>query len=100
MKVGEYGITIEGALIQVDGEPMNLTDADSVTLVMKLKNTIIAKDCEIIDAENGLIEYVIEEGILDSAGTLKMEVIIDYGAEDRFKSKGVIKEKIERALDV
>jgi hypothetical protein len=100
MKVGEYGITIEGALVQVDGEPLDLSDADSITLVMKLKKTVITKDCEIIDAENGLIEYVIEEGILDAAGTLKMEVVIDYDAEYRFKSKGIIKEKVERALDV
>jgi hypothetical protein len=88
MKVGEYGITIEGALVQVDGEPLDLSDADSITLVMKLKKNVITKDCEIIDAENGLIEYVIEEGILDAAGTLKMEVVIDYDAEYRFKSKG------------
>lgn len=96
MKVGEYGVKIHGNLITLDGDPLDLTDATDILLILKLKGEVYEKDVTVLDETEGRIEYIVEEGLLSAPGTLIMEVNVDYGATERYKNKGIVKETVEK----
>lgn len=93
MKEGDKGTDIIFTIKDKDGAIVDLTDAQSATLYLKLNNgTVISKTMTFVDRPNGKVGYAVEDGILSAYGDLYMEAEITFDASNVFRTDLVIEE--------
>ncbi len=86
IKQGDSAPNLEAQLLNADATPIDLTAADGVNLIVKLKTAadtdppLFDKPCDITDAANGWVEY--DWVVADTAtiGVFNGEFEIDWGA--------------------
>ncbi len=97
MRMGDYGSVIR--IIAVDAETGRVIPLDGVTATIRLRLDGVSKDvtADVVDADNGVIEYTIAEGDLNSYGTLEIQGIIDKEGEFHLTGSKV-EEQVEDVL--
>jgi hypothetical protein len=64
--------------LQEDGSPLDLTDVTDSKLLMKSGAVLIERECEVVDAPNGVVEVTFLAEDTASAGTYQAEVELTY----------------------
>ena len=81
MKVNDWGTPII-VTIKVGNAPFDVSEATGLSIKFEKpqENGELTKDAELLnDGTDGKIQYVVEEGALDVAGTWKLQGVITFG---------------------
>jgi hypothetical protein len=97
LKVGSYGQKLWFNLLDDEGEPLDLANATSVILYLKVGTVVKDFVCDIEDEEGGQVSYVVEDGDLDKAGTGEFEIEVNY-EHQKFISEDKITEPIKKRV--
>lgn len=97
MRQGDIGTELIFTVVDENGNPVNLESAASVNLIMSLRGNRVIRPCEIIDAVNGRVKYIVQENDLEESGTLNMEIRVEFVDGDMFTSNRIT-EVIEAIL--
>lgn len=90
MKQGDVGTELVFILRDQDGNPLDLTTAAKVWLTMSLAGRKVERECQIIDAAQGRVRYTVGPDDLTLAGTLLMELRIEYTDGSRYTTTRVV----------
>jgi hypothetical protein len=66
------------ASLAVNGQPLDLTNATSVKLIMKSAGALVTGTCTIVDAVDGGIKYVWAGGDTAVSGTYQVEFQVTW----------------------
>jgi len=91
MKEGDIGVQLRFTINKKNNVPVNLTEAHTYNLYYKIgeEGEIQVRPCVIIDAENGILQYVTEEGDLYTHGRMHMEVKLAFTNGDVLTTRTV-----------
>ena len=89
MKQGDVGVVLTFKIKDSRGKPFDLTGASNVTLVARLGNTFFEKQCVMVDPPKGVVKYIVQDGDLATAGTLSMELVVEYPDGRKFTSSRI-----------
>lgn len=79
----EYGVRIRITIVDRGGLPVDLTGGSSRYLVQKPSGATATWSSSIIDAANGVTEYIIQSGDLDESGVYKINPEITFSSPNR-----------------
>jgi len=97
VKVGDVGTELVFIIRDQDGKVVDLSQAVSVTLVMRLGDTRLERTCDILPpASEGRVRYRVAAGDLASAGSLYMEVRVQFADGRTFTSNRITQVVEER----
>lgn len=97
MKEGSYGYARIFNFKDQDGNPISLAEFDTVTLTVKVGDIIKTFDCDVIDAENGKVQYITQKDDFDTPGIAYMEVDAE-SSNALYISENKIKETIKKRI--
>jgi hypothetical protein len=98
VKEGSYGYRRIFNFKDQCGNPIDLSGMDTVTLFIRVNTgEVIERTCTIIDALNGQVVYMTEEGDFDSNGFAFYEVEAS-GIGTCYISENEIKEKVKKRI--
>jgi len=100
LRIGDVGTQLTFTILDEDGDAVDLTDADKVYVVLKLGNTRVERECNIIaPATDGKVYYNIsdDDPCYDKAGMMRMQVRVEFVGGNIFSTSRV-EEEIERVL--
>lgn len=90
--VGDIGTEIILKVLDRD-KPIDLTGATVKIIIKKPLRQVIEKDATIIDAENGIVSYIVEDDLWQVKGVYTIYVIVRFD-EDRIFHSDEVKELI------
>lgn len=89
MKQGDVGTELVFTLKDQDGNPLNLVTVEKVWLVMSLAGRRVERECQIVDAMQGKVRYTIGPDDLTNAGTLQMELRVEFADGSKYTTTRV-----------
>ncbi len=99
-RLGDIGVSLRGTITKLDGTAYDVSDADSITIVLtKPDGSSINRAGSIVnDGVDGVVEYVTVDGDLDQLGTWKADWVITGPASLHLTST-IYKFKVGKVLD-
>lgn len=99
MKEGTYGIKLYFDVVDQDGEILPLDGALSVKLYVQQGTEVLEFECQIEDADEGLVSYTTKEddGFTAKVGKEKMEVEVRFEGQ-LFVSENKMKEPVLKRI--
>lgn len=76
-RIGDHGKELIFTINAKD-EPLDLSDAQKVTLYIRNGGITTEKTCSILDAANGKVYYVLEKGIIIEKGRVTFDVKVTW----------------------
>ncbi|WP_026487635.1 BppU family phage baseplate upper protein [Caldanaerobius polysaccharolyticus] len=98
MKEKDVGVALVFTIRDDKGKPMNLSGVKKVSLVARLGGNTFERDCIVVNPTGGVVKYVVQDGDLESAGRLLMEIRIEYEDGRRYttsRAEDVVEGRLE-----
>lgn len=97
MKQFDIGTALIFTIKDESDNIVDLSQISDATAIFKTKTRRFERECTVLNAAAGTVQYIIQDGDLDESGSLTIDIKISYPDGNQFTTKS-IKEKVLHSI--